>query len=367
MALMTQRYNYKGHDIYVFMPHQSSRELGLQKGSIDAYSIVTMVDGKVLGATTPDAWFAKDSNTYVLEDGVQLHIAAKARIFSESVKVYADGIELVPEERHNRKYENMHRLAKNYSVLGPLTDAQFLAVKSLSSSVLIHTGLDIFRLPAPLKTVVKELNSDVAIKKQNNMMADASLYLIQPGDMVELAHSNREKTFTKGVVEIKDPFEIYYDGYSSLVNSVSIEVSEIHIPNGTRGFSDFYSGSLSNVPFVIDGKMLVGKDQIPVDGCITSIDYRKALGELEEVLSKMPDEARLIYLNALKEIVNESTTLIEYKTVKDLVERGYEITESLLMDIANKDMEWQELLKPRFFDQQDMEEAQPGLDFDRER
>lgn len=359
MALKTQRYNYKGHDIYVF-GGTTNRSM-LSPGHRDCYSTVVMVDGKILGATIPPMWFTKDSDTYVLEDGVQIHVDGKAKIFTEDVKIYADGVELIPEEMHNRKYENLKRLAENYKALGPLTDEQFLAIKSLSSPVILHTGKEkLGIIPAiSLNAHVKELHSDEFLKKSSDLTPPTHLYLVQPGDSVVLTMDD--------VNGITRPFQIYYDGYDAYVDRISAEVDEMHMPNGTKGFSDCATRAWYNVPFVMDGTITLGEDEIVVDGCITSIDYRQALRDLEKTLSQMPEEVQIAYVNSLKEIVNESTTLVEFKTIKDLAERGYELSDSLLLEIANQDREWQECLTTRFFDQPDIELDTKELSCNRER
>lgn len=57
-----------------------------------------------------------------------------------AITATVDGKTLSHEPLHDRSLGDLRRVSQNYEQMGRLTDEQFLALKSLTEPVILHTG-----------------------------------------------------------------------------------------------------------------------------------------------------------------------------------------------------------------------------------
>ena len=228
-------------------------------------------------------------------------------------------------------------MSQNYEQMGRLTDEQFLALKSLTEPVILHTG----RVNTPMYSekimptaYVDELQSQKALNGEGYLKSNRYSD-IRPGEHVffDLRSDNPL---------IKHPSELYLNNNTSYVNRVEATIKDIYMSKTKDLIANIKRGTMFTKPFTVEGQISVyGKNgSHTVNGVFTNVDYRNEASKFRNEMYNMTPEQRAERMEAIRGMV-EGVTLAEYATIRDLNDRGIEITEDLLIEIASKDGQWQ--------------------------
>ena len=346
------RFNYKGHDIYLRRSSSHNRTEynvfvdGQQVGKLD--DMAFNVDKQYL-AHEPEplsfkSFFSPTKETCRLPDGSELDLSLKVKLdknadgfINYAITATVNGEELSHEPVHNRSLGDLRRVSQNYEQMGRLTDEQFLALKSLTEPVILHTG----RVNTPMYSekimptaYVDELQSQKALNGEGYLKSNRYSD-IRPGEHVffDLRSDNPL---------IKHPSELYLNNNTSYVNRVEATIKDIYMSKTKDLIANIKRGTMFTKPFTVEGQISVyGKNgSHTVNGVFTNVDYRNEASKFRNEMYNMTPEQRAERMEAIRGMV-EGVTLAEYATIRDLNDRGIEITEDLLIEIASKDGQWQ--------------------------
>lgn len=346
------RFNYKGHDIYLRRSNPNDRTEynvfvdGQQVGRLNDVNF--RVDKQYL-AHEPEplsfkSLFSPAKETCRLPDGSELDLSLNMKLDKDAtwftsfvITATVDGKTLSHEPLHDRSLEDLRRVSQNYEKMGRLTDEQFLALKSLTEPVILHTG----RVKASLYSekfmptaYIDELQTQQSLNGQGSLKSSRCAD-IRPGEHVFFDLRYHHPLAMR-------PSELYLNEKTSYVNRVEASVKEVYMSNTRDAVANIKRGTMFTKPFTIEGQISVyGKDgPHTVNGVFTNIDYRKEASRFRNEIDHMTPEQRVAHMEAIRGLV-EGVTLAEYATIRDLNDRGVEITEDLLVAIASKDGQWQ--------------------------
>lgn len=346
------RFNYKGHDIYLRRSNSNDRTEynvfvdGQQVGKLN--DVAFHVDKQYL-AHEPEPlsfknFFSPTKETCRLPDGSELDLSLKMKLDKDAIgftrcaiTATVDGKTLSHEPLHDRSLGDLRRVSQNYEQMGRLTDEQFLALKSLTEPVILHTG----RVNMPMYSekfmptaYVDELQTQQALNGEGSLKSNRYSD-IRPGEHVffDLRCNNPL---------VRRPSELYLNNKTSYVNRVEASVKEVYMSNTKDAVANIKRGTMFTKPFTIEGQISVyGKDgPHTVNGVFTNIDYRDEASRFRNEIYNMTPEQRTARMEAIRSLV-EGVTLAEYATIRDFNDRGVEITEDLLVEIASRDGQWQ--------------------------
>ena len=337
------RFFYKGHDIY-------TRSVKTSSGT----DYIVSIDGQKIGEVSSIGFkvdeqyranqrepislktiFSNYHDTVKMRDGAELSMTQKVAFMKDGIHAFINGQELYQEALHDRSLGDLRKVAQNYDQLGRLTDEQFLALKSLTEPVILHTGHIKTQAGKFMPTAyIDELQTQKALSGHGALRSN-SISHVRPGEHV-FFDLRADGPFSKL------PSELFLNGNKSYVNRVEVTVKESYMSRYKDETAEINRKGTFTRPFTVEGQISVyGKDgSHTVNGVFTNVDYRDEASKFRNEMYMMTPEQRAARMEAIRNVV-EGVTLAEYATIRDLHDRGIAINEELLVSIASKDGQWQ--------------------------